>query len=68
MEYSDRDLLLAEKLEILADKNVIRENWKYLGKKRAPSIPETITESPDTLRTFMDREERRRVVVEGGHS
>jgi hypothetical protein len=52
---------------ILADKNVIRENWKYLGKKRSPPIPETITDSPDVLRKFMDKEERRRV-VEGRHS
>jgi hypothetical protein len=56
MEYSAIDLLLAEKLEILADDNVIRENWMSLGKKRAPPIPETITDSPDTFRTFMDKE------------
>ena len=27
MDYSERDLLLAEKLEILADSKVIKENW-----------------------------------------
>ena len=27
MEYSEIDLLLAEKLEILADSKVIKENW-----------------------------------------
>ena len=56
MEYSEIDLLLAEKLEILADENVIRENWMSLGKKRSPPIPETITDSPDMLRKFMDKE------------
>lgn len=56
MEYSEIDLLLAEKLETLADENVIRENWMSLGKKRGPPIPEIITDSPDTLRKFMDKE------------
>ena len=67
IDYSERDLLLAEKLEILADREVIRENYKYLGKKRSPPVPVNIKSSPNTLRTFFDREERRNM-VEGSHS
>ena len=67
MEYSDLVLLLAEKLEILADSKVIRENYKNLGKKRSPPVPGNITSSPDTLRTFMDKEKRTHV-AEGSHS
>jgi hypothetical protein len=58
---------MAGKIEILADRSVIKENYKNLGKKNSPPIREFITESVDALKKMMVQE-KKKTVVEGGFS
>ena len=63
MKFTKLDEKKASKIEMLADKNLIRNNYKKLGKKK-PALPATITESIAALRTLMDRERTIKVVVD----
>jgi len=67
MQYSELDLKMAGKIEMLADRSVIKENYKNLGKKNSPPIREFIIESVDALKKIMDLEKKKNV-VEGGFS
>jgi hypothetical protein len=67
MKYSELDLKMAGKIEMLADRSVIKENYKNLGKKNSPPIRDFITESVDALQKMMDLENKKNV-VEGGSS
>ena len=58
MHYTELDLMMAGKIEMLADKSVIKENAKNLGKKNSPPIREFITESADALKKTMDLEKK----------
>jgi len=66
MKFSELDLQMAEKIEMLASDSVIRANYLKLGKQQ-PVLREAITESMGALKTTMDRERKKNVVV-GEHS
>ena len=67
MHYTELDLMMAGKIEMLADKSVIKKNAKNIGKKNSPPIREFITESVDAFKKIIDLEKNKNV-VEGGFS
>ena len=62
MNYSDIEIALAVKVEILASNKVIKRNWENLGKTKPPLIPNSLTLTRGALKIMMEKEDKKYVV------